>query len=109
VDAFHVFPFDWAQGPKDTLNALAEGDYPNLAGKFLTPGTLPFATLRVAGRTKASAPIQTIQSRLFLEVDVLDIFDGEAEESLSESAELFGGIGGEEFQAGRGTALFRGI
>ena len=40
---------------------------------------------------------------------MLDIFDGEAEESLSEAAELFGGVGGEELQAGRGTAFFGGI
>jgi hypothetical protein len=62
---FVYFLLMWDQDPKDTLNTLADGDYPNLA-------------------------------RLFLEVDVLDIFDGEAEESLSEAAELFGGIGSEE-------------
>ena len=38
---------------------------------------------------------------------MLDVLDGQAEESLSQAAELFGGVGGEELQAGRGTALFR--
>ena len=82
------------------------GDYPNLAVKFVMRLDAP---LRLRSGQAASAPHKPIQSRLFLQVDVLDIFDGEAEESLSEAAELFGGIGGEELQAGRGTTLFRGI
>src|SRR5580765_2297073 len=48
--------------------------------------------------------------RLFLQVDVLHFLDGEAQESLSQAAKLFGGVGGEKLQAGYGTALFeRGI
>src|SRR5579864_9393481 len=49
-----------------------------------------------------------IQSRLFFQVDVLNILDGQAQESLSEAAKLFGGVGGEELKARCGTALFHG-
>ena len=39
---------------------------------------------------------------------MLDVFDGMAKKHLAEAAELFGGIGGEEFEAGRGSAFFVG-
>ena len=69
------------------------------------PGTLPFASLRTRG-AEASAPTQARSTRLFLQVDMLDILDGQAQESLSQAAELFGGVSGEELQAGSGTTLF---
>ena len=86
----------------------AEGYYPNLADKFFTRQARSLRYAQGRGADEASAPTQT-NSRLFLQVDVLDVFDGEAQESLSQAAELFGGVGGEKLQAGRGTALFRGI
>ena len=85
------------------------------------PGTLPFrfAQGRVAdegvhpytntfNRTRGGVARLLQELRLFLQVDVLDVLDGQAQESLSQAAKLFGRVGREEFQARRGTAFLRG-
>jgi hypothetical protein len=60
-------------------------DYPNLAGKSVArPGTLPFASLRAGcvrpytntfHRTCAGGARLVYEFRLFLQVDVLYVFD----------------------------------
>src|SRR5579864_422512 len=92
--------FDWARGPKDTLNALGGGILSESCGEIChAAGTLPFATLRVAGGRGVRPTHKLIQSRLFFQVDMLDVLNGQAQEPLSEAAEFFGGVGGEELQA----------
>ena len=43
---------------------------------------------------------------LFLQVNMLHIFDGMGQEAFTQATEFLDGIGGEEFQSWAGTAFF---
>ena len=74
------------------------GRYPNLAEKMERDGSPQDANVAEVADVCES-------SDLFLQIDVLDIFNGVGEKALSQPAEFLHRIGGKEFEAGQRAAL----